>query len=350
MRSKEDMMCSCGEPKGSCKCGTSEVKGYYMGDAGVATPQQEQEMMAMQPGFRAQAPLAPPEGPSPLTQTAAGLASAPVSNYAMGQGSMAFNAAKDRIAGDTLGTAAGDAAFDASLEGAKTSLADATTEQLISADAAGLAAEGATDAASGAASSALSGFGGAAAADLLTKGKVDEKTLLKGGLAMGANMLLPGSGFLVGPAMGLLGLQDGTMQVPPMGYANGSSTIVGMLADDEGRDKLKELAGGTIVGKALGFKDGTAKMTPEEYQMNLIKERIINPAKAYVEERPMLQAPLFLAGAAQKFYRGKLPLGNFGGGKLEGGENRIAYRHDTLGDIEYNPKDERVMYKKTIRF
>jgi len=307
MRSKKDMMCSCGKPKGSCKCGTSKVKGYYMGDAAVATPQQEQEMMAMLPGFRAQAPLAPPEeGPSPLAQAATGLATAPVSNYVMEQGSMALDSAKDLMGGKVIGETAGDAAYKTAVEGGK------SATEAVKASA---AATDAATAASGAASSALSGFGGAAAADLLTKGKVDEKTLLKGGLAMGANMLLPGSGFLVGPVLSAFGLQDGTAEVPPMGYANGSKEI-----------------------------------SPEEYQMNLIKERILNPAEAYVEERPMLQAPLFLAGAAQKFSRGKLPLGSFGGGKLEGGKDRIAYRHDTLGDIEYNPKDERVMYKKTIRF
>ena len=369
MRKKGDMMCSCGKRKGTCNCkgyayGTKMASpmGYYMGDAEVATPQEEQEMMAMQPGVRVQAATPTPEGPNAMQAAVGGVAMnealSPVTDFVKDQGSMALSSAKDLIGGQTVGTtaanAAGDAAFDASLDKASTSLADASVDQIIDASASGAAAsdaamEGASKAA-GMGSSALSGFGGAAAADLLTKGKVDEKTLLKGGLAMGANMLLPGSGFLVGPAMSMLGLKDGMMEVPPMGYAGGSPTIVGMLADDEGRDKLKELAGGTVVGKALGFKDGTAKMTPEEYQMKFIKERILEPAEAYVEERPMLQAPLLMAAAARDYERGKLPLGKFGGGKLEGGKDRLAYRHKKYGDFEVNPESERVSYKKTFRF
>jgi hypothetical protein len=265
MRSKKDMMCSCGKRKGACNCkgyayGSEKIQGYYMGDTAVATPQEQQEMMAMQPGVRMQAPAPTPEGPNELQQAVKGVAMSealsPVTDYVKDQGSMAFSSAKDLIGGQALGTnaagAAGQAAQEAAIKSAEAAGKSATETGLsgikAGADAA-TAAQGATEAAKGLGSSALSGFGGAAAADLLTKGKVDEKTLLKGGLAMGANMLLPGSGFLVGPAMSALGLKDGMMEVPPVGYA-----------------------------------DGTAKMTP-------------------VEERPMLQAPLLLAAEEPDYRR-----------------------------------------------
>jgi len=249
MRSKKDMMCSCGKRKGACNCkgyayGSEKIQGYYMGDTAVATPQEEQEMMAMQPGVRMQAPAPTPEGPDPMQQAVQGVAMneaiSPVVGYAKDQGSMAISSAKDLMSGADIGSNAYKVAAEKAIEGG----ADVAAAQTAGTT----AAEGAA-AAGGAASSALSGFGGAAAADLLTKGKVDEKTLLKGGLAMGANMLLPGSGFLVGPAMSALGLKDGMMEVPPMGYAN-----------------------------------GTAKMTP-------------------VEERPMLQAPLLLAAEEPDYRR-----------------------------------------------
>ena len=404
-------VCSCGKPKGKCNCkgyadgtrsidelmkeyrekmnaptenteklrsmirekqkkgyayGSNKVKGYYDGSLyAEATPQQQQEMMAMAPGVRMQAPTPTPEGPDPMQQAVQGVAMreaiSPVVDYAKEGGKQALSgqtrgAIMDKAMNSEAVQKAGDVAFeaiagdgvnasDAMLSAANDAAAKATAEAGSKAGAEAVKAAG-----GGALNSALSGIGGAAAADLLTKGKVDEKTLLKGGLAMGANMLLPGSGFLVGPAMSALGLKDGMMEVPPMGYAGGTPGIVGMLADDEGRDKLKELAGGTIVGKALGFKDGTAKMTPEEYQMKFIKERIVEPAEAYVEERPMLQAPLLMAAAARDYERGKLPLGKFGGGKLEGGKDRLAYRHKKYGDFEVNPESERVSYKKTFRF
>jgi hypothetical protein len=372
MRKSTDKKCTaCG--KSNCGCagysqGTPKVSpmGYSYGTYGADQERDLESAVQAQaidagPTYAA-APLAP-QGPSAGEQALTGVAATQATGMAKDAGSMAFNAAKDKLAGETLGTAAGDAAFDASLKKAGTSLAEAGTEQLIAADAAGMAAEeagkSAATAAGGAASSALSGFGGAAAADLLTKGKVDEKTLLKGGLAMGANMLLPGSGFLVGPALSALGLQDGTMGVPPMGYSDGSMGIVGMLGDDEGRDKLKELAGGTMAGKLLGLSEGTnyaqqdaqkAAMSPEEYQMRFLKEKIEAPVKDFVEKRPMLQAPLALASAAKDFEKGDLNLGKYGGGRLTGGKDRLAYKHAKYGDFEINPESERVSYKKTFRF
>ena len=82
-------------------------------------------------------------------------------------------------------------------------------------EAAGKAAkEAATKSFGGIGNSAMSGFGGAIATDLLTKGKVDKDTMLKGGAAMAANMLLPGSGVLAAPLMSVLGLKGGTEFVP----------------------------------------------------------------------------------------------------------------------------------------
>jgi len=325
--------------------------GYYSGSLyAEATPQQEQQMMAMQPGVRLQAPMAQPEGPNAMQTAVQGAAMNealdPVTDYVKDQGAQALTGQTSSAIADAAAKEASKSAVDAGVAISKDMAADAGAEAVKAAG-------------GGALNSALSGFGGAAATDLLTKGEVDEKTLLKGGLAMGANMLLPGSGFLVGPALSALGLKDGTMEVPPMGYAGGAPGVVGMLADDEGRDKLKELAGGTIVGKALGFADGSryameaaerSKMSPEEFQKKFLEERIVAPAKAFLEERPMMQAPLFMIAAAKDFEEGKLPLGKFGGGRLEGGKDRIAYRHKKYGDFEFNPESERVSYKKTFRF
>jgi hypothetical protein len=198
----------------------------------------------------------------------------------------------------------------------------------------------------------------------------------------------------MGPIGGMIGglFKDGTPSVPPMGYTygtpkvkekekdkfeakrpvivsapkaqqQGGMSLEGMaeqgllgfipklIADKDFREDTVDFAEkGGLAGALFGFADGTAKMTPEEYQMKFIKERIVEPAEAYVEERPMLQAPLLMASAARDYERGKLPLGKFGGGKLEGGKDRLAYRHKKYGDFEVNPESERVSYKKTFRF
>jgi hypothetical protein len=352
-------VCACGKRKGTCNC-----KGYSYGtDAAYADPVQEAEIASFQ-GAQAQINpgAVPPQGPSEAEQMAMGEAQRQGMSFAKEGGSQAFDTAKEAFkqgslsgAKKKLGEEAGDAAFDAIVgEGGGVAATDATLSAANDA-----AAEATAKATGGLASSALSGMGGAAAADLLTKGKVDEKTLLKGGLAMGANMLLPGSGFLVGPAMSALGLQDGTMEVPPVGYADGAMGIVGMLGDKDNRDKLKDLATKGVAGTLLGLSDGTnyaqqdaqkASMSPEEYQMKFLKEKIEAPVKDFVEKRPMLQAPLLLAAAAKDYEKGDLNLGKYGGGRLTGGKDRLAYKHAKYGDFEINPESERVSYKKTFRF
>lgn len=324
-------VCSCGKPKGKCNCkgyadgtrsidelmkeyrekmnaptenteklrsmirekqkkgyayGTKMISpmGYYMGDAAVATPQQEQEMMAMAPGARIQAtgPTADFGQPSELTQQAAA-----TTQQAVTKG------VKDQIS-DSIENKIVDKATQTAVE--------AGTETAMQGAKAGLA--------SGLSSGVAGGLGSLAGDVVSGKGITKEgagKALLQAGLTAA---LGPVGGFVGG-----LFAKDGTPSVPPMGYA-----------------------------------DGTAKMTPEEYQMKFIKERIVEPAEAYVEERPMLQAPLLMASAARDYERGKLPLGKFGGGKLEGGKDRLAYRHKKYGDFEVNPESERVSYKKTFRF
>jgi len=232
MRKKTDKKCmACGQS--NCGC-----KGYSYGtDAVYADPVQEAEIASFQ-GTQAQInPGAiPTQGPSEAEQMAMGEAQKQGMAYAKDQGAQALSGQTSGAIADAAAKEASKSAVDAGVAISKDMAADAGTEAVKAAG-------------GGALNSALSGMGGAAVGDLVTKGKVDEKTLLKGGLAMGANMLLPGSGFLVGPAMSALGLKDGMMEVPPMGYA-----------------------------------DGTAKMTP-------------------VEERPMLQAPLLLAAEEPDYRR-----------------------------------------------
>ena len=320
MRKKGDMMCSCGKRKGTCNCkgyayGSEKIKGYYMGDAAVATPQQEQEMMAMQPGVRLQAPIAQPQGPSAEQQIASMAGQTAISKgvdvakeKAMETGPMQSMFGGSGVAG------LGKVSEEAAMEGVKNLSMEAQSTALKEGGVEGLKKAGTKAAAGSAGMQALGGAGTAVIGDLLTKGEVDSGTLKKAALGAVGNMLLPGVGGVVGSMLGGM-FKDGTPAVPPMGYA-----------------------------------DGTAKMTPEEYQMKFIKERILEPAEAYVEERPMLQAPLLMAAAARDYERGQLPLGKFGGGKLEGGKDRIAYRHKKYGDFEFNPESERVSYKKTFRF
>jgi hypothetical protein len=261
--------------------------GYYLGTEEV-TPQQQQQLQAFQAPtvVQAQAPAQEPtvgqEAASMMGQELAGEAAKPVTEAITGQAKEALSNVK--------------AAFDPTKEISKVGLGE----------------------------SAVAGMGGAVASDLLTKGKVDEKTLLKGGLAMGANMLLPGSGMLVGPALSALGLQDGTMEVPPMGYADGSRFAMAEQAKSE--------------------------MSPEEYQKDFINRKIKAPLKQFAEDNPLKTAPLFMLAAADDFNKGEMRLGKFGGGVLEGGKDRLAYRHKKYGDFEINPESERVSYKKTFRF
>ncbi|MDA7496069.1 hypothetical protein N8457_00105 [bacterium] len=376
MRSKKDMMCSCGKRKGECNCkgyayGSNKVKGYYDGSLyAEATPQQEQEMMAMAPGVRIEAagPTADFGQPSELTQQTANVAQQAVTK-----------GVKDEIGGAIGEKITGHATEEA----AKTALEEAGKKGLMA---------GATEGAKQGLATGLTGAVGGAAGSLVGD-VVSGKGITKEGA--GKALLQAGLTAAMGPVGGIIGglfAKDGTPSVPPMGYnygtpevkekekeefeakrpvittvakpqQQGGMSLEGMaeqgllgfipkfVADDEFRKDTVDFAKkGGIAGALLGFADGTAKMTPEEYQMKFIKERILAPAEAYVEERPMLQAPLLLASAARDYERGELPLGKFGGGKLEGGKDRIAYRHKKYGDFEINPESERVSYKKTFRF
>jgi hypothetical protein len=209
MRKKTDKKCmACGQS--NCGC-----KGYSYGtDAAYADPVQQAEIASFQ-GAQAQInpnAIPPQQGPSEAEQMAMGEAQKQGMSYAKDQGAQALSGQTSGAIADAAAKEASKSAVDAGVAISKDMAADAGTEAVKAAG-------------GGALNSALSGMGGAAAADLLTKGKVDEKTLLKGGLAMGANMLLPGSGFLVGPAMAALGLKDGMMEVPPMGYADGTTKM-----------------------------------------------------------------------------------------------------------------------------
>jgi len=315
-------VCSCGKPKGKCNCkgyayGTKMISpmGYYMGDAAVATPQEQQEMMAMAPGARIQAtgPTADFGQPSELTQAAAATTQQAVKEGVEGQ--IADPIAK-KIAGSVIedGTQAlaGKAAEASTQELAKAGV-EAAGGKLAGAKAGALAG-----AASGLSSGIAGGLGSLAGDIVSGKGITKEgagKALLQAGLTA-----------TMGPIGGLIGgmFKDGTPSVPPMGYSDGSRFAM------EAVEK--------------------SQMSPEEFQKKFLEERVVAPAQAFLEERPMMQAPLLLASAAADYERGQLPLGKFGGGKLEGGKDRLAYRHKKYGEFEVNPESERVSYKKTFRF
>jgi hypothetical protein len=179
------------------------------------------------------------------------------------------------------------------------------------------------DAAKGGLGGALGGAGLGIATDLVTKGKVDSGTLKKAALGAVGNMLLPGVGGIIGSALGGM-FKDGTPAVPPMGYADGSRFAMAEQAKSE--------------------------MSPEEYQKDFINRKIKAPLKQFAEDNPLKTAPLFMLAAADDFNKGEMRLGKFGGGVLEGGKDRLAYRHKKYGDFEINPESERVSYKKTFRF
>lgn len=355
--------------------------GYYMGDAEVATPQQEQEMMAMAAPQVMQAP-AVDDSPSQTTQMLSDTASEAVAGNVE-------EAIADPIAakvGSTFGK-------EIATEGASKALETGAKE---AAKNAGLAAakEGATAGLASGLSSGIAGGAGSLVGDV-----VSGKGITKEGV--GKAVLQAGLTAAMGPIGGFIGglFKDGTPDVPPMGYNYGTPevkekekeepqikrpsiaqsapqqqgmSLSGMaeqgllgffpkfIADDEFRKDTVDFAKkGGVAGALLGLADGSryamqaaekSKMSPEEIQKKFLEERIVAPAKAFLEERPMMSAPLFMVAAAKDFEEGKLPLGKFGGGRLEGGKDRIAYRHKKYGDFEFNPESERVSYKKTFRF
>jgi len=401
MRKKGDIMCSCGKRKGTCNCkgyayGSKKVKGYYNGSLyAEATPQQEQEMMSMAPGVRLQASPVN-TGPTLGEQAAATVGQEVVPKLASETIEAGKAFATELAAPGTADAAATLASFKVPAEFA----AKEVTKEAVK--------EGAKTAASAGTSAATAGAADLAMG-LLDDGQIDEAeatqaALSAGGAALGT-AILPGVGTAIGGALGslvggvvgggsktptpkaapldpknktvqpeldvksdyekdILGAMMGMPKVP--GYSYGSPeikkedeekenlqkpTVVQGQAPSQEGISLSDMAEKGVLGiLPKQLKDGTAKMTPEEYQMKFIKERILNPAEAYVEERPMLQAPLLLAAAARDYERGELPLGKFKGGKLEGGKDRIAYRHKKYGDFEINPESERVSYKKTFRF
>lgn len=410
MRKKSDMKCpSCGKAHKGYACGTHKVKGYYNGSLyAEASPQQEQEMMAMAPGVRLQA--SPVDtGPSLEQQAAATVGEQVVPQLASEAVDAGKAFATELAAPGTANAAAELASFAAPAEFA----AKKATEEVAKK----VGEEAVKSAASAGTSAATAGVSDLAIG-LLDDGQIDESEATQaaftaGGAALGS--IIPGVGTAIGAGLGslvgsvvgggskapapkagpltpqkktpqpeidvksdyekeILGAMMGMPKVP--GYSYGSSEIKKEEKKEEKIEKptivqaqsAPQQQGISLSGMAeeglLGvlpkqFKDGThyamqaaekAKMSPEEIQKKFLEERVVAPAKAFLEERPIMQAPLLLASAARDYERGELPLGKFGGGRLEGGKDRIAYRHKKYGDFEINPESERVSYKKTFRF
>jgi len=169
--------------------------------------------------YESRVPVDNSEGMSPVAaigmQTAVQSAPKAIMNSNIGQGfENAYNMGKGFVTGGMEG-------YTTARNAAKTLVGDRATADALAAggkeatEAVGKAAgDAAKNSFGGLSNSAMSGFGGAIATDLLTKGKVDKDTMLKGGAAMAANMLLPGSGVLAAPLMSVLGLKGGTEFVP----------------------------------------------------------------------------------------------------------------------------------------
>ena len=252
-------------------CKGHPMKGFYGGTSYATglTPAEEQQQQEMQMQ-RLQAPLmqnAPQMTQEPTSEEVAGQVA---SGYAMnkgvdttvnamgGQTGQLTNSITDIISGNPMGTAAGDATFEAIVgPGGGVNATDAVLNQANTA-AADAAVAGAGGEMLG---SALGGFGGAAVSDLMTKGEVDEKTLLKGGLAMGANMIVPGSGFIVGPALTAMGLQDGTenLQRPQLMKPEGLPMEQSMDPEEMAKAGLMGIVPYLIAKQH--FQDGTSNVT-----------------------------------------------------------------------------------------
>ena len=164
----------------------------------------------------------------------------------------------------------------------------------------------------------------------------------------------------------VLGKDEDILAEASQGFADGKKSIDDFMkeyrekmnAPTEASEKLRQQLRGQNteatdkVRKKLfeGYADGKENISPEEFQKRFIEERIIEPAKQYVEDRPMLSAPLAAIAAGRAFEKGEMKLGKFKGGKFEGGRDRLAYSHPKYGDFEINPESERVSYKKVFRF
>lgn len=385
--------------------------GYYLGTpSAMANPEEEEQISSFTKPRMAE--IQPVQtGPSPASQFAAPVVQAGVE---MGVDKMFGEKAAEEVAKEGVNAvsaaqlAGADAATQAGVDALTSSLAGEGVK-IAGQEATKAAANAASSGLSGAMGNALVPGLGGLAIGLLDDGQIDSgEAAGAAGAAAGAALgsVVPGIGTAIGGILGGLAgsLLGGGSKAPPKapaplaksqptqeqvaalnpetdyekmmkeipaGFSDGTTSVKEKTTDpiknlgvnqkataspqQQGGIDLKALAEKGLLGifpaiAAKGFSNGTPQVSPEEAQMKFIMEKFVNPAKAYVEERPMLQAPLFLAGAAERYSRGKLPLGEVGGGRIEGGKDRIAYRHDTFGDFEYNPKDERVTYKKTIRF
>jgi len=309
--------------------------GYYSGSLyAEATPQQEQEMMAMAPGVRIQAtgPTDDFGQPSEATQMAAATTQQAVTEGV--EDEIADPIAK-KIAGSVIEDgkqALTEKAIEAGTEKATQEVAKASTQELAKAgvEAAGgklaSAKAGALAGAASGLSSGIAGGVGSLASDVVSgKGITKEgasKALMQAGLTA---VLGPVGGFISG-----LFAKDGTPEVPPMGYAGG--------VPDADNQYAKEAA-------------KRAKMSPEEIQEQFLKQRVLPPLMQRFEEASVpAKVAMAAIPAGLAYETGRLPLGQFRGGKLEGGKDRLSYKHPKFGDFEVNPESERVSYRKTFRF
>ena len=177
-----------------------------------------------------------------------------------------------------------------------------------------IAEKGATEAISGAAGEAVGGAAGSLATNLLTKGEISEEDLGKAAVQAGVTAVAgPLAGFITNALF-----KDGTTKVPAMGYAEGTE---GMSLEDFGKKIAKK-----------NLKDYSQKLMKE----NPIAEKVLAP-------------PLMIMQLSKDFDNSQIDLGKVLGANVKGGKGGLSFKNK-LGELKIDPNDERISFRKTIRF
>jgi hypothetical protein len=178
-----------------------------------------------------------------------------------------------------------------------------------------IAEKGPSEAISGAAGEAVGGAAGSLATNLLTKGEISEEDLGKAAVQAGVTAV---AGPLGGFIANTLFSKDGTTKVPAMGYAEGTE---GMSLEDFGKK--------------------IAKKNLKNYSQKLMKE---NPIAEKV-----LAPPLMIMQLSKDFDNSQIDLGKILGANVKGGKGGLSFKNK-LGEFKIDPNDERISFRKTIRF
>jgi hypothetical protein len=310
MRSKKDMMCSCGKRKGACNCkgyayGSNKVKGYYNGSLyAEATPQQEQEIMAMAPGVRLAAAPLQPNAEQQTVQEVGGIVM-PELAEGLVQG---VTKKSSEEAGKAVAKEAGKAvAKEAGKEAVKSAASAGTSAATAGVADLGLA--------------------------LLDDGQIDEgeatqAAFTAGGAALGS--VIPGIGTAIGGALGSLvgGVVGGGSEAPaPKAGPLTPQKKTAQPKIDSTTDYEKmmaEIPQGFMMGVPTvpGYSYGSPEVKKEkENEENLEKPRVVQG------QSPSQQGGLDIEAMAAEGFLGFAP-------KLAADK---AFREDTIDFAEDNP-------------